>query len=259
MKRFSVYILIILFLVCSNAQAAMEQTLIIFDASISMNDNFYGNPKYVTAVKEAKKVLSTMGNDRNIGLRTIGVKLDATTVLNYLQDPNSMCKATQLDVPIRTNNISYINNTLDEVFPLGTTPLEYTLRTAIQYDFINNNTQLKHIILITDGGESCGGDPCRFIKEVIMHRNDIKIDVIAISVNGDEFNQLQCLAGATNGSILNVSNPSELQNAYSKILPSYNSQYSTTPQNITQMPNNNQVKRSMPQITYKNYQFETFD
>ena len=132
---------------------------------------------------------------------------------------------------------------------MGTTPLEYSLRTAINSDFISNN-DLKHIILITDGGESCDGDPCRFIQSVIRNRKDIRIDIIAISVSDDDFQQLKCISNATNGKIYNVLNPNELLNAYNNVLPNINLKYNT--QSNVQYPNNYGV-------TYKNYHFETYE
>ena len=87
---------------------------------------------------------------------------------------------------------------------IGETPIAYSLMQAINNDFRNPNT-LKHIVLITDGGEGCGGDPCRLIADLMRYRNDIKIDVIAIA--GDEnssFMGLTCLPNSTGGKFVVV-------------------------------------------------------
>ena len=107
---------------------------------------------------------------------------------------------------------------------------------------------LKHIILVTDGAESCDGDPCRFIKEFMRNRNDIRIDIIAISVNPQDFLQLKCLSDTTNGIIINASNPRELKSAYNKVL----TEFSTNTDTTYNKPKQNNV-------TYKNYHFETYD
>ncbi len=273
MKLLSKILFLILIVISMSSAVFAEEILILFDASVSMNEDFYGSPKYVVAIREAKKFLSTLDNNRSIGLRTIGIKVDEQ-VLNYVMNPASMCKATQLDVPIRKGNNQYINTALDSILPLGTTPLEYSLRTAINSDF-SYGSDLKHIVLITDGAESCDADPCRFIRQVMQKRKDIRIDVIAISVNNNDFLQLKCLTDATSGIITNIKNPQELPKAYSEILaqPSINntaSNYSRPSVNNTatsySQPSVNNVTPAYVQsekqtkaILYKTIYFDTYD
>ena len=268
-------IILLLFIFSISSVVFAEETLILFDASVSMNEDFYGSPKYVVAVREAKKILSTVDNNRSIGLRTIGVKINEQ-VLNFITDPASMCKATQLDIPIRKGNAQYITTALDSILPLGTTPLEYSLRTAINSDFSRGN-DLKHIILITDGAESCDADPCRFIRQIMQTRKDIRIDVIAISVNNSDFLQLKCLTDATAGVITNIRNPHEFPKAYSQVLanpsvnnvtPSYpleknikspNSEALTNPTVNNISPSYMQPEKHTKAILYKTIYFETYD
>lgn len=225
-----------------------EETLIIFDSSISMLSKFHGTPKYISAASAAKYVLDQLPPSKKIGLRIIGLTLDSS-LLSIAKNPSDICKTTQLVVPIRPNNIGYIKNSLDTLMPLGTTPLTYTLDMAINYDFSRFAT-LKHIILITDGGESCNGDPCKFIKEISIKRNDIKIDVIAISVSGDDFLQLKCISDFTNGKIINISKLSDFQIAFNTFL-SVDYSVSTI--------SNNRIKNSKKQeVIYKNYLIETY-
>ena len=225
-----------------------EETLIIFDSSISMRSNFYGEPKYLSAVSAAKNVLDQLPPSKKIGLRIIGLTLDSS-LLSIAKNPSDICKTTQLVVPIRPNNIGYIKNSLDTLMPLGTTPLTYTLETSINYDFTRFAT-LKHIILITDGGESCNGDPCKFIKEITRERNDIKIDIMAIAVSKDDYIQLKCLSDYTNGKILKIGNPSDFQPAFDIVFSV------DTPLNALQYNSVKQNKKD--DIIYKNYLIETY-
>ena len=248
MKKFIITFFAFLFITASGVLA--EETLILLDSSLSMSDDFYGTPKYVAAVNEAKRILSELDSNKKIGLRTIGVKFNEN-ILNFFKDPNLMCKATQLEVPIRQNNTSYLNSALDSIFPLGTTPLEFSLRTAINSDF-SYGSHLKHIVLITDGAESCDADPCRFIREVMTGRKDIRIDILAISVNDEDFEALKCLSDNTNGTIINVKSTNELNNAYRSVL--------TTPVNIqTQSSFTTLQPQAVNRIKYKNILLETFD
>ena len=232
--------------------SAKEETLILLDASVSMMEPFGETPKYLLAINEAKKVLSTYDRNKAIGLRTIGISIE--NAMDFLTgDTESFCKATRLVSPITENNISEINSKLDLVFPLGTTPLTYALQQSINNDFSLNS--YKHIILITDGGESCNADPCSYIRRIMSSRRDIKIDVIAIGVSDNEFNELNCLTQATSGEIYNIKTPIDLSSALNKFLDNSNIAQPFNKPNIE-----NKIKENIPklienqsQIKYKNY------
>jgi Ca-activated chloride channel family protein len=204
-----------------------------------MLSKFKGEPKYLTAINAVKMQLDKTPNTMPIGLRTIGLTME-NALTTFMQGDEGMCKATRLTVPIRQNNSAYIKQSLDNIFPLGTTPLTYTLESAINYDF--SKSAQKHIILVTDGAESCNGNPCEYIKNLTKTRSDIKIDIIAIGVNSEDFAQLKCLTDSTHGTIFNVENPEEINKAFNKFL---------TP-TMT-------INLNKQDVIYKNYVFETYD
>ncbi len=246
-----VCIFFILAAVLFNKAQAYEQTLIIFDASVSMLEPFGVTQKYIAAADAAKRQLGRMNPQASVGLRTIGITIDSA-LISLLTNPDNLCKATKLIVPISAYNIENINKKLDAIFPMGMTPLTYALNMAVNYDF-DTNANPKHIILITDGAESCNADPCNFIKNIMQQRNDIKIDVIAITVNQDDYNQLKCLTDNTQGKIITVNSNNELDYAFSTVFQPENSsgQY----QYMQQKPDT--IPLARPAIRYKNYLIET--
>ena len=55
--------------------------------------------------------------------------------------------------------------------------------------------------------------------ELIKHRRDIKIDVIAIRIkNRDDLDQLACTANVTSGRLYNVDTAAKLSNALENII-----------------------------------------
>ena len=114
-----------------------------------------------------------------------------------------MCTLTSTPISIQAGTKSRIRRKISTLFPLGNTPIELALRQSIDNDFHNPNS-FKHIILITDGGENCGGDACSYIKEITSTRNDIRIDVIAIKLESDDFPLYNCITQQTNGQIINI-------------------------------------------------------
>ena len=78
----------------------------------------------------------------------------------------------------------------------------YALDRAAFQDFANlDTTTPKKIVLITDGGENCGGDPCAFAKNLMKKRSDIHIDVVLVSSNSK---YLSGLSSTTGGHFYNV-------------------------------------------------------
>ena len=241
---------------CSiQAYATNEETLILLDSSVSMLEPFGETPKYLLAINEAKKVLTNYDKTKPIGLRTIGISIE--NAMDFLTgDAESFCTATKLVSPIAKNNINEINSKLDFVIPLGTTPLTYSLQKAINNDFSLNS--YKHIILITDGGESCNADPCSYIRGIIGTRSDLKIDVIAIGVSNNELNQLNCLSSATSGELYNIRTPDDFSAAFNKFLNNSN-----IPKEFNKEKIESKIKENIPQIIkkeqqikYKNYLLE---
>ena len=117
------------------------------------------------------------------------------------------CKASRLVTSFKRNNQDKISEGLTTTNLGGLTPLVYGLQQTIDEDLKNVNVfdsnttrKKKKIILVTDGGENCGGDPCAYIREVMQRRKDIKIDVIQLG-NSEK---LACLAEATGGTFHKV-------------------------------------------------------
>lgn len=75
--------------------------------------------------------------------------------------PTRDCKDTKLEVPFASasTNASKIKQRILKLEPLGTTPIAYSLGESAA-DFTPCSNCRNIIILITDGIEECGGNPC---------------------------------------------------------------------------------------------------
>ena len=204
MKQFiTLFLSFILLIFSSLASLANDkETLIILDQSASMLDSYKDATKIEYAVRAVVEILNSYSDSDSIGLRTVGVHPLKMFEL-ITQNPNALCEATALLNDIQTDNKENIVNSLQGVFPSGASPLQYTLQLAINNDFYLG-TKLKHIILVTDGYENCDGDPCMYIRKIMVSRNDLKIDVVGIGLNNEDKNLLSCLTSATKGQVHNV-------------------------------------------------------
>ncbi len=138
------------------------------------------------------------------------------------------CSATQQVTPVSPANASSLIAGMNSVDIGCATPMVLGLQKAAYGDFSSLPTSnKKKIILITDGGENCGGDPCYFAKTLAQQRPDISIDVILVSSNSK---RLECITRATNGNFYTTRNLNEFSNTLVKSMTTDVIETQSTPQ-----------------------------
>jgi len=157
------------------------------------HDSFGSNPNNNATLATVKKIVKQNG------------KYKVTTQTNTIIGSTSgFCAATAQVAPIMSANSNNILNGMNSISVGGATPLVYALDRAVNQDFAGlDRSYAKKIVLITDGGENCGGDPCAFAKNLMSQRKDVHIDVVLVS---GWFSKLSCLADTTGGKLYKVNN-----------------------------------------------------
>ena len=109
-----------------------------------------------------------------------------------------------------TNNRRAIISEIYKILPQGFTPITFSLTQAIQ-DLEPYNGE-KSIILISDGLETCGGDPCELAKSLKESQIDLKIDVVGFGVKDDweAQQQFKCIALNTHGKYISAESDEDL-------------------------------------------------
>lgn len=193
--------------------------LILVDCSQSMKDKIssnYGGSEREQKMDAAKRVLqSTMARippDVRIGMRVFGQALS--------MNPNSDCQQSALLVPIGTGNRRSIIDQIRGIRPAGMTPLTYGLMQSEQDLRYVEGT--KTLILISDGAETCGGDPCAYIEKLSRVGVKIKIDIVGLGLRGDREakEQLNCIAEKSGGKFYDANTAAELVNSLSNSVKS---------------------------------------
>ena len=191
---------------------AGERILFILDFSNSMTETLDGARKVDHMLNTMKEILPKINPNAWVGLRVYGHKMGFT--------PIEACRASTLISPIMKNNSEHVNFALSKAKPRGMTPITYSLKQAIKYDFMGFKGK-KHIILLTDGGENCDESPCTFVMNLIKIRKDVTIDVIAFNVdNAEDLDQLRCTALVTSGRFYNARTAAELLNGFNNSIDS---------------------------------------
>ena len=144
-----------------NKEVPVNRILFIFDASQSMLSRWQSGRKIDIAKKLLSNMVDSLKNVENleIGLRVYGHKS------NY---PPQDCDDTHLEVNFLNAYMAadLIKKKLSVIKPRGTTPIARSLEEGAK-DFPNDKGR-NIVILITDGKEECGMDPCAFSR--LYHR-----------------------------------------------------------------------------------------
>jgi Ca-activated chloride channel family protein len=102
------------------------------------------------------------------------------------------CDDSKLEVPFGKNNHTQLIQKLNQVNPQGTTPLAYSLEQAAG-DFPEDENVRNIIIIITDGIESCDGDPCQVSLELQQQNIFLRPFIIGIGMEKSFEEQFGCM------------------------------------------------------------------
>ena len=187
-----------------------DKLLFVVDFSNSMGEYLEHKTK-VSQVKDMLNViLPQISPETKVGIRVYG---HTCNILAY-----NACRSSELLVPLEQNNSSKIISAVSKLRPRGMTPITYSLKQAVKKDF-DGMDGIKHIILLTDGGENCDESPCDYSIEIVKSRKDIKIDVIAFNVHDkDDLAQLQCTADVTGGHFIEADTNAQLMRSMEELI-----------------------------------------
>ncbi|MGK7392298.1 MAG: vWA domain-containing protein [Candidatus Cyclobacteriaceae bacterium M2_1C_046] len=135
-------------------QKLPEKTRILFllDGSGSMLAKWKDEDRIEAAKRILSDIVDSLRTDQRIelALRVYGHR--------YFRESQN-CQDSKLEVPFAKGNHDRIIDKINSIKPKGTTPIAYSLEQAAE-DFPEESGYRNILILITDGIESCGGDPC---------------------------------------------------------------------------------------------------
>lgn len=167
----------------NNSQEEKTRLLFVFDASQSMFGLWNHQQKIFVARNILSNWIDSLENVENLelALRVYGDKYSV---------PPQICDDSRLVVPFADNNIKRIKKALREIVPKGTTPITYALEQAAN-DFPECKNCRNIIVLITDGIEECGGDPCE--ASLKLQQKGIILKPFVIGIGEDFNNAFDCV------------------------------------------------------------------
>ncbi|HOW83248.1 MAG TPA: VWA domain-containing protein [Spirochaetota bacterium] len=181
------------------------QVLIILDASGSM----WGKAGDKSKIDAAKDTLISIVRDLAdkpvlLGLRIYGHR-------------NRKCTNTVLEVPVGPVDFQKIRSIVLPLRPMGKTPIAHSLLKAAD-DFRKDIGGEKIIIVITDGIETCSGDPCEIALKHQAAGVVTKVHVVGFGMNEKDLSTLACVVKPSGGILVSAQNQEDLHRALNGIL-----------------------------------------
>jgi hypothetical protein len=182
--------------------AADKLVLFMVDSSGSMDESLGGRKKIDIAKEAMANVLGEISEDLPMGLRVYGHEFDK----NAAQEDN--CKVSELVVPIGKGTKAQIIQRVNMLTPRGVTPIAYSLSKAPD-DFTSVDAE-RFIVLVSDGKETCGGDPLDVIENLKKQGFKFVVHTIGFDVDEETRAQLKAISSTSGGMYLDAGNSKQL-------------------------------------------------
>lgn len=169
---------------------------LVFDASGSMAEDIGGETKIAAARRAMEQVIDQLETDNpnlNVGFRVFGHEGDNTEAGKAVS-----CQSTELLVPVSGVNTDLLRQQTNAWDPTGWTPISLALQRAGE-DLTAGENVRNVIIMVTDGEETCDGDPCAVAKALADAAADVRIDVVGFGLAPEVADTLRCIADNSGG------------------------------------------------------------
>ena len=184
--------------------AADQVAIMVFDASGSMWNRLEGD---LTRIEIARDVMEDFFHSRDTTI--------PLAVVAYGHRQRGACSDIETIAPLARHDGAALTTRLRALNPQGMTPLTDAM--ALARDMIPPTAESADLILVTDGLENCGGDPCALAAELAAQGIGIRAHVVGFGMTEDEINTLSCLPEQTGGMLFQTNSGAELAQAMTAV------------------------------------------
>ena len=230
--RTSILFLLITFTaLCSFGQEKGEYTqsriLILLDESSSMIQQWAGGREKIKVANEL--ILKIMDSVYSVNPE---VEFSLRVFGNQHTVPEHDCTDTKNEVPFSKYNKTQMEFRLEDLHPLGVTPIAYSLSEAAAKDLTDEKHNAYSIILITDGGESCGGDICDVMQKLINNKVYFRPYILNLEEDPQVKKEYSCM-----GDYLQVTKKGDIAKAVGTIVEAFRPMLKMTKADYTVLQN----------------------
>ncbi len=173
-------------------------TIIVLDVSNSMWGQIDGKAKILIARDVIGNLVTDLHEDIDFGLVAYGHRTKAD------------CNDIETVVPVGKLDPAAFKHAVNSLTPQGRTPLTAAVRMAAEE--LNYTTRSARIVLVSDGVESCDGNPAALAAALKANALDLTVHVIGFDVSGiTDQSGLEALASLNGGLYLTPDTSNELK------------------------------------------------
>ncbi len=178
--------------------------ILILDASGSMWGQIQGEAKIDIARKTLKKLVTDLEAGTTLGMVAYGHRHEGD------------CTDIETVIPIGPIDKAKVSETIDRLSPKGKTPITASILAAL--DSIKSRDRAATVILVSDGIETCGGDPCATVTAAKKQGVELVMHVVGFDVDKAAASQLECTAKAGGGMYFDAHDAGELASALERVV-----------------------------------------
>lgn len=191
--------------IASQTASAQTNVLFIVDSSGSMRAKVEGKETRMSVAKRALSLaLKDMPKDARLGMMLYGHR--------RAKD----CKDIELVAPIASENANALADRVEALQPRGETPIAAALELAAR-SFAAFKGQNNMIVLVTDGIEECGGDPCAAARAIKAAGLNLKAHIVGFNLSAKQRAAIQCVVKETGGTYFDARNARGLRDALQNV------------------------------------------
>lgn len=175
----------------------------ILDGSGSMWGRVDGKIKILAAKEVMATLLEETPQDIQCGIMVYGHRKKGD------------CADIEVIIPTGTLNKEAAIAKINGITPKGKTPISDSITMAVEA--IKGTESASTIVLVSDGIETCGKDPCAAVKALKETGINFVMHVVGFDVKSEAAKQLACIADAGGGKYFSTSNATDLLAALNRI------------------------------------------
>lgn len=191
-----------------------QNTLLILDSSGSMaGQDSTGVTKIDAARGALERYVVGTPDSFNLGLMVYGHEGS-----NDRSDREESCAGIETFAGLGELNVDNARQTLGQFQPAGWTPIEGSLEAAAE-EFAGKEEAANRVVLVTDGIETCGGDPVAAARQLKESGVAVTVDVVGFDLeDGSDARALRAVAEATGGEYADARNAAELNDYFADLV-----------------------------------------
>lgn len=187
-----------------SAGAAFPEVMFILDGSGSMEQADTGGMMKIDAAKQVlNKVVPQLPPEVRVGFAAYGHR-----------QPKD-CSDVEVIIPPGSEDRTALLAEANAIQPRGMTPISLAVTQVA--NTLQHRKAETTIILISDGQETCGGDPCQVVATLKQSGIKFVLHVVGFDVGAGEKEQLECMARAGGGQYFAAGDATALLAALEKV------------------------------------------